>query len=160
MPVLRSTETTVAEAMTDHQTPSEQDLHSPLPWAVRPHHPDEGFGTNAAAITHPSDSDRGYSVVVNGVYRPDAELIVAAVNASAIRSPGLDVERLAEAIFNVTTSRGHSEHDSGECETCWWFRKLSTEVADDAAAEYARLLRTATPASYNVERLTAEGELR
>ena len=53
--------------------------------------------------------------------------------------PGIDVELLAEAIFNATTSRGHAEHDSEECETCRWFRTLSNEVADDAAREYARL---------------------
>ena len=53
--------------------------------------------------------------------------------------PGIDVDRLSEAIFNATTSRGHAEHDSEECETCRWFRTLSNEVADDAAREYARL---------------------
>lgn len=51
----------------------------------------------------------------------------------------LDVEGLAEAIFTVTTSRGHAEHESDECETCRWFRLLSNEAADDAVAQYARL---------------------
>jgi len=59
----------------------------------------------------------------------------------------IDVERLAQAIWNTISTLPHAEHDSGECETCDTHRMVNREVVDNdarlIAAEYARLLDAA-----------------
>jgi hypothetical protein len=55
----------------------------------------------------------------------------------------LNVERLAEAIWNTISTLPHAEHEWGECYTCDTHRSIVREVVDDdagkIAAEYARL---------------------
>ena len=96
----------------------------------KPHENVGPFDNGKRLVDDWADPDDGH------FYRPPSWEDFA---RSLLDRPGIDVERLAEAIFNATTGRGHAEHDSEECETCRWFRTLSNEAADDAAREYARL---------------------
>jgi hypothetical protein len=51
----------------------------------------------------------------------------------------LDVERLAEALWNTCSSKAHAEHGRGECDTCDWYRTLANGDAEAIAREYDAL---------------------